>query len=528
LASITHQAGNEAMSRRLLGLETEYGISIEGVDAGMLVAESRALVCAHRGPYVARWNYGYEDPRCDMRGYRVPELSRDPEDAAFDSAGPGFSSLAEEHAARVLSNGARLYNDHGHPEYSTPECTNLNDLVAHDRAGERIVLECAKQYQQTTGRTVALYKNNTDYHGASYGAHECYLARRDVPIDALIAALIPFLVTRQVFAGAGKVGSDRGSLAASDYQISQRSEFVDVVASVDTQHRRPLFNTRDEPHARPDLYRRLHVICGDANMSEWATALKVGTLALVLDCIESGWRPPITVEDPVRAVRAVALDRDLRVRIRVRNGDGVRSDMTALQIQRLYLDAAAGQQSDLPERDWVLQEWTSVLQDLEEDIWKATDRVDWVAKLWMLEHYTANCATKSPSLDELRSLDLSYHDINPETSLFPAAASELGMRRIVSGEDIAGAVAEPPSDTRAFIRGHFVRHHAEAVSAIGWNGIAFHHDGDEMVFDMNGLVDGQLRELNSVLGSSSTMEDTLAVLRRYRATPPPTAAQATD
>lgn len=505
---------------RLLGIETEYGLHVEGVAPDQLVAEARAVVQAYEGPSVTGWNYAGEDPRRDWRGFRVEHLQRDPGDAAFDICAPRFGSLAEEHSDRVLGNGARLYNDHGHPEYSTPECTDLRSLVAHDRAGEQIVAKCARLYAATTGRSVRLYKNNTDYHGACYGTHESYLLRRSVAPDVLIGALSSFLATRQVFAGAGKVGRDLQPCEASCYQISQRAEYVDVVASVDTQYRRPLVNTRDEPHACARDYCRLHVIAGDANMSEWATAMKVGTLALVLDLLEEGWVPHIELVDAVAAVHAIAPDPDLRTAVPVRDRrTGSVSDWSPLAIQHVFLEAAAHHGSALPDREWVLGEWSQVLADLADDPERTCDRVDWVAKRRVLREYAASCR-HTPTLDELRSVELGYHDVNPETSLFAALRDVEGsMRRLVSDAQVSRAASEPPADTRAFIRGHCVRHHAEAVTAIGWNTMAFRYNSDEWLFDMNALVDGHLAPWNTQLASAKTMDETVAALRQYRPAP---------
>ena len=204
---------------------------------------------------------------------------------------------------RVLINGARLYNDHGHPEYATPECLSLRELVAHERAGERIVLECARAHAERLGVPVRIYKNNTDFHGMSYGSHESYLFAREVPFERLQTGLIPFLVTRQIYAGAGKVGIEPPETGGALFQLSQRADFCAEEASVDTLYRRPILNTRDEPHADPRRHRRLHIICGDANLSPFALWLKVGATALVLSLLEKGWQPPFALRKPVDAIK---------------------------------------------------------------------------------------------------------------------------------------------------------------------------------------------------------------------------------
>ena len=347
---------------RLLGLETEYGLGLDGADPGQMVAESRAVVCSYSGAYAAPWDYTHECPRRDMRGYEVPGLARNPDDARYDTCGPQYTSIAEEHADRVLPNGGRLYNDHGHPEFSTPECLSLRDLIAYDRAGAEVVLDCAMRRSAELGRRVSIYRNNTDYHGASYGTHECYLISRSTPVEVLISALGSFLATRQIFAGAGKAAFEDPSGCSPGFQLSQRADFITVEASVDTLFRRPLFNTRDEPHATAGSYARLHVICGDANMSEWAGALKVGSLALVLDAIEAGIPMPAPLRDPVRTVQEVSRDLTFGRRYARRGAP----DATAIEVQRAYLETAARAPGDLAEREWVLKEWSQALDDLAE------------------------------------------------------------------------------------------------------------------------------------------------------------------
>ena len=321
--------------------------------------ESVGVVRAYAEPYVATWNYRAEDARRDMRGFSVDRLAQDPVDAQFDASGPKLTA-DEERSDRVLANGARLYNDHGHPEYSTPECLTLPDLVAHDAAGERIVLECARRRTEEGGRQVRIYKNNSDYHGASYGTHEDYLMRRETPASELIDALVPFLVTRQIYAGAGKVGID--GQRDGGYQISQRADFVSVEASVDTLHNRPIFNTRDEPHASPADFRRVHVIVGDANMSQWATAMKVGATSLVLALLEDGWRPGMRLTNPVAAIQHISHDTTLRWLVDVEG----RGSMSAIEVQRLYLAEAKRRLSGASTNaDWALAEWEAVLDALE-------------------------------------------------------------------------------------------------------------------------------------------------------------------
>lgn len=503
--------------RRLFGIETEYGIAVEDRGASDLMQESIALIRSFTGDHVTGWNYRGEDPRRDMRGFTVERLSTNPDDAQFDLPGQPPMSVAEERSDRVLSNGARLYNDHGHPEYSTPECSNLHDLVAYDRAGERIVWACAQRRSEATGKRIWIYKNNTDYHGASYGTHECYLMRRDTPPETLIQTLIPFLVTRQLYAGAGKVGIEGERSTGPVYQLSQRADFFSVEASVDTLHNRPLVNTRDEPHATPRHYRRLHVIIGDANMSEWATAIKVGTTALVIALIEDGFCPNLKIRNPVQALKQISRDQTLQWQVELQDG----RTMPAIEIQRVYLQEARKRLAgSSPDTDWTLAEWMDILDALENDILRATDRVDWVAKRRLLEQFMEQegCHWDDPVM---QSLDLAYHDLDPEVGLYAGLEQAGEMRRLVTDKHIDAAITCPPEDTRAFIRGLFVSRFGSAVRSIGWNGVAFRHRGEDLLFDMNSLVEENVALLNEELVSASSLEDVVAVLQRRPKAPEP-------
>ena len=401
-------------------METEYGITIEGADSVDVVAESIELVRGYteHGAHM-KWDYDLEDPHQDARGFRAAELLQDTDESAYfeiDRNRP--LSFEEIKSDLVLSNGARFYNDHAHPEYSTPECTTLRELVAQDKAGERILAECARRrnLKLPNEQAVRLYKNNTDFSGHSYGCHDNYLMRRDVPWDRIVGGILPFLVTRQIFAGAGKMGIEAEGAAAQPgtYQISQRADFFSVLVSIDTMNRRPLVNTRDEPHADSSQYRRFHVIIGDANMSEWATALKIGTTALVLGLIEKDAAPQIEIAQPINATKSISRDQTYDWIIELTDGRKI----SAIEVQRLYL--AAARRSAAPasaEMDWLLREWENVLNDLERDVLLCRDRVDWVAKKVLLEALRQE-EELSWTDPWLQSIDLEYHNILPETGLY--------------------------------------------------------------------------------------------------------------
>ncbi|MCC6442543.1 MAG: proteasome accessory factor PafA2 family protein [Armatimonadetes bacterium] len=495
---------------RLFGIETEYGIFVEGREASDLVAESMNVVRSYPRIHATAWDYKDEDPRRDMRGFRVDQLSSNPEDARFDRPEQAQLPRDQERSDRVLQNGARLYNDHGHPEYATPECRSLKQLAAHDRAGERIVLECARR-RSSAGRIVSLYKNNTDYHGSSYGCHEGYLMKRDVPFDNIMAVALPFLVTRQIYAGAGKVGVEQKNSFDLDapYQISQRADFFSVEASVDTLHNRPIVNTRDEPHATSRHYRRFHVIVGDANLSEYATAMKVGTTALMLSLVESGWTPPLRLKNPVLAIKQISRDQSLLWHVDLDDNRSIR----AVDIQRLYREEAARRfRGEDDETDWALSEWERLLDALESDPMALADRLDWVAKRALLESFIASegLSWEDPLI---QSLDLEYSNVDPDQGLYHGLEQSGEMLRLLSDEDIEEAVAHPPADTRAFIRGESVRRFAASIAAIGWGKVIFKTEGHLTGLNLNPLVDGQVAALNRNLCAAEDIRQFAAMVK---------------
>jgi len=451
----------------LYGFETEYGITVEGADATALMGASREVVKAYSSlgkAVVTRWNYRSEDSRNDQRGFRVEKLSVDPVDAQFDRPGERAHSPQSDRCDHLLANGARFYNDHGHPEYSTPECSDLRTLVAHDKAGERIALQCAKVYEARIGKTVEIWKNNTDFHGASYGSHESYLVRRDIEWGAFVEGLAPFFATRILFCGAGKVGcEERGHDCR--YQLSQRADFFSTLQSVDTLNNRPLVNTRDEPHGDARRFRRLHVIAGDANMSEWAIALRAGTTNLVAALIESGWKLGFELRDPVRAIKQVSRDETYKWLVDTSSGS-----MSAVHVQRAYLEAARA--LELPGSEWVLGEWSDALDDLERDPMALFDRADWVAKKLLLDQFA-----ESEDLDwtrdklSLQSLDLAYCNVDPDAGLHQALVEDGSMRTLVTDEEIEAARDTAPRNTRAGVRGALISKFAPQIQQLSWGAL---------------------------------------------------------
>ncbi|MGI8331875.1 depupylase/deamidase Dop [Actinomadura scrupuli] len=463
--------------RRVMGIETEYGISVPGQPGANAMVTSSQVVNAYLAASAARarrarWDFEEENPLRDARGF---DLAREVADS---------SQLTDEDlglANVILTNGARLYVDHAHPEYSAPECTNPRDAVIWDKAGERVMADAARRAAMVPGtQPIQLYKNNTDNKGASYGCHENYLMRRETPFSDIVRHLTPFFVSRQVVCGAGRVGigvDGRGD----GFQISQRADFFEVEVGLETTLKRPIINTRDEPHADPEKYRRLHVIIGDANMSEVSTYLKLGTTALVLAMIEDSFLTvDLSVEMPVAGLRAVSHDPSCKHLLTLRDG----RKMTAVQLQMEYLEQSRkyvedryGADVDEDTKD-VLNRWESVLHRLGDDPMQLSRELDWVAKLEVLEGYRTR-----DSLDwshpRLQLVDLQYTDVRPDRGLYNRLQSRGRVERIVSEAEVQKAIEDPPEDTRAYFRGRCLRQYADSVAAASWDSVIFDVPGRE-------------------------------------------------
>jgi proteasome accessory factor A len=359
-----------------------------------------------------------------------------------------------------LANGARLYLDVGsHPEYATPECDSLYDLVVHDKAGERILeqlLTSAEQRLEEEGirGDIYLFKNNTDSAGNSYGCHENFLTTRKDDFASYGEVLIPFLVSRQIYAGAGKVlQTARGAM----YCVSQRAEHIWEGISSATTRSRPIINTRDEPHADAERYRRLHVIVGDSNMSEYATYLKVGAAAIMLRMLEDPGvvLRDMTLENPIRAIREISHDMTCRRRVRLANG----REVSALDIQSEYLERAlkyASHHSLSEQEKQALDMWEHCVTTLARDPLELDREVDWVIKYKLIEAYRERhgLALADP---RVALVDLQYHDVNRNRGLFYRMQRRDLVERIATDADIATAVEVPPQTTRARLRGEFIR-----------------------------------------------------------------------
>jgi proteasome accessory factor A len=461
-----------------MGIETEYGVSVPGQPAsGAMVASSQVVngwaSGMADGPARARrtrWDFEEENPLRDARGFDVgaglsDHLAGEPDEEM------GLANV-------ILTNGARLYVDHAHPEYSAPEVTNPRDAVLWDKAGERVMARAAERALLVPGTTpILLYKNNTDNKGASYGTHENYLMARRTAFADIVRHLTPFFISRQVFTGAGRVGIGQDG-REHGFQLSQRADFFEVEVGLETTLKRPIINTRDEPHADPDKYRRLHVIVGDANLSEVSTYLKVGTTALVLSMIEDRWLADngidLAVDGPVSSLRAVSHDPTLQHLLVLRDG----RRMTAVQLQMEYLEQARkhvedrlGADADEQTRD-VLARWESTLDRLATDPMQLSGQLDWVAKLEILEGYR-----EREGLDwdapKLHLVDLQYADVRPDKGLYNRLVARGRMERLLSEEEVLRAVDHPPEDTRAYFRGTCMARFPSQVAAASWDSVIF-------------------------------------------------------
>jgi len=453
-----------------MGTEIEYGISVAGQPLANPMVASSQVVNAYASATLkarrARWDFEEESPLRDARGFDMSRHSADPSQLTDEDLG-----LANV----ILTNGARLYVDHAHPEFSTPEVTTPLDAVRWDKAGEQIMLDASRAAQRLPGNPqISLYKNNTDNKGASYGAHENYLMRRSTPFGDIVKHLTPFFVSRQVFAGAGRVGLGQDG-REHGFQLTQRADFFEVEVGLETTLKRPIINTRDEPHADPEKYRRLHVIIGDANLAEISTYLKIGTTSLVLAMIEDRFvSRDLTVEDPVAALRALSHDPTLKRTVTLRDG----RSLTGIQLQLEYLDLAKkyvedryGVDADTQTKD-VLERWESVLDRLERDPMLCARELDWVAKLKLLQSYRDRDGLDWDDA-KLHLIDLQYADIRPEKGLYHRLVRAGRIDRLLDDASVERAMHEPPTDTRAYFRGRCLEKYAANVAAASWDSVIF-------------------------------------------------------
>ncbi len=449
---------------KVLGIETEYGIA-GGPEADPIIASS-VIVNAYAQQGRSRINWDFEGERPDMDARGLPDLT-------------AFAPVVETHLANtVLTNGARLYVDHAHPEYSSPECRTPLEATLYDLAGEEVMRRALALANQSLelGQAITLYKNNSDGKGNSYGCHENYLISRALDFNHVIRAMVPHFVSRQIVLGAGKVGAETesGRESSTGFQLSQRAEFFEEVVGLETTLKRPIINTRDEPHADAERFRRLHVIIGDANMSPFATMVKLGSTSLLLAALEEGGPEqfPGLPRHPVHALRQYALDVSL-THVEDCEDDVSRSAWdfqdqlwrVGEQYVRDHGPEAVGPEDEV---NVVLEQWRIMLDGVRDDRATVADRVDWVAKLRIVEGYRDRYELKDDDA-RLQAIDLQYHDLRPERSL----AQRVGLRELHSKSAIREAVHNPPGSTRAYFRGRCVEKFPEQIVAANWDSVVF-------------------------------------------------------
>ncbi|MFI0431645.1 MAG: depupylase/deamidase Dop [Candidatus Nanopelagicales bacterium] len=458
--------------RRVMGIETEYGITAPRQPGANAVVLSTHIVNAYAssigltGQRSTRWDYQEEFPLRDARGYDLSRAEADPSQLTDED--PGLANV-------ILPNGARLYVDHAHPEYSAPEVTSPRAALVYDRAGMLVMARAAALASAIPDvGPIQLYKNNTDNKGASYGTHENYLMSRATPFADIVRYLTPFFVSRAVVCGAGRVGIGQDGRSAG-FQLSSRADFFETEVGLETTLKRPIINTRDEPHADPEQYRRLHVIVGDANLAETSTYLKLGTTSLVIAMIEAGWPigdlMPVT---PVTALHTISHDPGLKAVVELRDG----RRLTGVQLQREFADQAArfvgatyGTDTDEQTAD-VVQRWHTVLDALERDPGDLADQLDWPAKLRLLEGYRRRDGLDW-SAARLELIDVQYSDVRPSKGLALALEARGQLRRLTTDDEVSAALEAPPHDTRAYFRGECIRRYRDSVAAASWDSVIF-------------------------------------------------------
>ncbi|MSV43189.1 MAG: proteasome accessory factor PafA2 [Actinobacteria bacterium] len=500
---------------RVMGIETEYGISVPGhphvnsmlTSSQIVNAYSNAVIGAARAK--ARWDFEEETPLRDARGYDLTRADADP--TLLTDEDLGLANV-------ILTNGARLYVDHAHPEYSSPEVTNPRDALVWDKAGERIMARAVALVRQIPGaQPVNLYKNNTDNKGASYGTHENYLMRRSTQFAEIVQHLIPFFVSRQIITGAGRVGMGQDG-RRQGFQLSQRADFFEVEVGLETTLKRPIINTRDEPHADPEKYRRLHVIVGDANLAEISTYLKLGMTALVLSMVEDGFLDlQLTMPKSVQEMHLVSHDPSLRHQVTLTSGRRV----TALQMQsdfleqaRKYVEDRLGSDVDTQTTD-VLDRWESTLTRLGSEPMSLSSELDWVAKLAVLEGYRDR-----DGLDwdhaRLHLVDLQYSDVRPEKGLAQLLQARGSLLRLTTDAEVDAAVSTPPVDTRAWFRGECMRRYPENVAAASWDSVVFDVPGFDTLQRVPTLepLRGTRAHVQALLDANPSAQELVRALNR--------------
>lgn len=488
---------------KVCGIETEYGIAVIGAEIDPITASS-LLVSAYSDASWSRipFDLSKERPFSDARGVNLDDL-RDPE---ID-----YRSLNT-----VLVNGARYYVDHAHPEYSSPECTSILQAVTFDLAGDEILRDSVTKANRRLPEDVSIsvYKNNSDGKGNSYGCHENYLVDRHTPFAYLASCITTHFVTRQIFCGSGKVGNEttRGDFDQMGFQLSQRADFFEEEIGLETTIHRPIVNTRDEPHCDAEKYRRLHVIVGDANMSQFATFLKLGTTALILSMIEYGAFPDsLFIAHPVSAIKQISRDPTLTTQVLMHDGrrlSALEIQVSLIQSVRTFLSKYECDSLPAEEIAMIINSWEETISTLQTNPEQLYDRIDWIAKQRLVNAF-AHRHHLAEGDSRLKAIDLQYHALDAQRSI----AVKAGLLELVKPTEIRRAVVQPPDDTRAYFRGRVLQKWPNEVVSANWDSMVFDLPNRPLVrIEMNEPLRGTRVLTERVIDSSNTVEDLLAQL----------------
>lgn len=457
--------------KRIMGLENEYGISsLLGTDP---ITLSTRLVHAY-AKYLypnknIRWDYDLENPLRDARGFDLTRAEADP------------SLLTDEDqtiANIVIHNGARFYVDHAHPEYSAPETTNAFDAVKWDLAGDYVIKRAIELDREIyPNDPIRIFKNNVDNKGASYGTHENYLMKRSTEFNKIIHYLTPFLVTRQIFTGAGRIGI--GQIPHNDsFQISQRADYIETLVGLETTLRRPIINTRDEPHADASTYRRLHLIVGDANMCDFANILKIGSTDLVLTMIEEDYLDDLDCElvDPVQNLKDISQNIDLDKKIQLLTGDY----LTALDLQKKFLLKAKDFNTNVAKSNYfkeIIEMWSITLELLENEPSKLIGKIDWLTKKYLIDR--KNIDSNSNVSNIAKTIDFQYSEITSGRNILNILKEKNIVQKYFEDREIKMCELNPPESTRAYFRANILKKFPQFISAASWDNVILDLDPHE-------------------------------------------------
>jgi Pup amidohydrolase len=512
---------------KVVGIEQEYAIQLRSDPAISAFEASCMLINAYgrdiglRRPEVRmRWDYAHETPYQDIRGKL---FRKSPNRQVVDDDENRLINTC-------LPNGARLYTDHAHPEYSTPECLSARESLACDKAGERILRKAITAARELSPETeISLYKNNTDYKGHSYGSHENYLMDAPTHQACLVETphladqlLIPFLVTRQIMVGAGKVGYEGRNGRTALYQVSQRADFLESLFGLETTYARPIINTREEHHADATRFRRLHLIVGDANRCEVAGFLKLGTTQIILQMMEDAvFTEDLTLKDPLDAIRKISKTFDAPVELI----DGRR--LSGMEIQRRILERAkenkrSGGAARIPDYELILAHWETVLNgldrlklttdfDIEDDPGELSTQLDWVLKLWLLNRYRhpRNCNWDHPMM---RVLDLQYHRIDNPDGLFDRLEKDGVVTRLLNDAEIERFIHQAPDDTRAWFRSRCIQKYAEEILFLNWEVVGFDHGEIHRMIPLLNPLKGTREQFESLFEKAQSSRELISLL----------------